>query len=130
MPAPERQLDGDSLVRLTPEPGEAKPLHNGVSKPEDSALRDGHDQGDSTSLGMDSLSGLAGALRMADGGADSAAAAAAAQARQGSGAAHAGPPTGLEPPTNPMVTVLLTDLYQITMAYAYWKADKHKDHAV
>jgi len=29
-----------------------------------------------------------------------------------------------------MVTVLLTDLYQITMAYAYWKADKHKDHAV
>lgn len=33
-------------------------------------------------------------------------------------------------PTNPMVTPLLTDLYQFTMAYAYWKAGKHKDRAV
>ncbi|WOL07896.1 nicotinate phosphoribosyltransferase 2 [Canna indica] len=34
------------------------------------------------------------------------------------------------PPTNPMVTPLLTDLYQFTMAYAYWKAGKHQDRAV
>ncbi|GJN22734.1 hypothetical protein PR202_gb10329 [Eleusine coracana subsp. coracana] len=34
------------------------------------------------------------------------------------------------PPTNPMVTPLLTDLYQFTMAYAYWKAGKHLDRAV
>ncbi|KAJ3675161.1 hypothetical protein LUZ60_004203 [Juncus effusus] len=33
-------------------------------------------------------------------------------------------------PTNPMVTPLLTDLYQFTMAYAYWKANKHLDRAV
>ncbi|GMH14796.1 hypothetical protein Nepgr_016637 [Nepenthes gracilis] len=33
-------------------------------------------------------------------------------------------------PTNPMVTPLLTDLYQYTMAYAYWKAGKHNDRAV
>lgn len=33
-------------------------------------------------------------------------------------------------PTNPMVTPLLTDLYQFTMAYAYWKAAKHNDRAV
>eukprot|EP00250_Pteridium_aquilinum_P014671 c22133_g1_i1 orf=378-2051(-) len=33
-------------------------------------------------------------------------------------------------PTNPMVTALLCDMYQFTMAYAYWKADKHLDHAV
>ncbi|KAG0486985.1 hypothetical protein HPP92_009080, partial [Vanilla planifolia] len=32
--------------------------------------------------------------------------------------------------TNPMVTPLLTDLYQFTMAYAYWKAGKHKERAV
>ncbi|KAF2287450.1 hypothetical protein GH714_013044 [Hevea brasiliensis] len=30
-------------------------------------------------------------------------------------------------PTNPMVTPLLTDLYQFTMAYAYWKAGKHQE---
>ncbi|KAF2290666.1 hypothetical protein GH714_014927 [Hevea brasiliensis] len=29
-----------------------------------------------------------------------------------------------------MVTPLLTDLYQFTMAYAYWKADKHQERAV
>lgn len=34
------------------------------------------------------------------------------------------------PPTDPMVTPLLTDLYQFTMAYAYWKAGKHLDQAV
>jgi hypothetical protein len=34
------------------------------------------------------------------------------------------------PPTDPMVTALLTDMYQITMAYAYWKAGKHNDRAV
>ncbi|OIT05058.1 PREDICTED: nicotinate phosphoribosyltransferase 2-like [Nicotiana attenuata] len=33
-------------------------------------------------------------------------------------------------PTNPMVTPLLTDLYQFTMAYSYWKAGKHDERAV
>lgn len=33
-------------------------------------------------------------------------------------------------PTNPMVTPLLTDLYQFTMAYAYWKGNKHRERAV
>ncbi|XP_061341777.1 nicotinate phosphoribosyltransferase 2-like isoform X2 [Gastrolobium bilobum] len=33
-------------------------------------------------------------------------------------------------PTNPMVTPLLTDHYQFTMAYAYWKAGKHQERAV
>lgn len=33
-------------------------------------------------------------------------------------------------PTNPMVTPLLSDLYQFTMAYAYWKAGKHNEQAV
>ncbi|GER51356.1 nicotinate phosphoribosyltransferase family protein [Striga asiatica] len=37
---------------------------------------------------------------------------------------------GVDRPTNPMVTPLLTDLYQFTMAYAYWKAGKHNDLAV
>ncbi|KAK1300816.1 hypothetical protein QJS10_CPB13g00629 [Acorus calamus] len=36
----------------------------------------------------------------------------------------------IDRPTNPMVTPLLTDLYQFTMAYAYWKAGKHLDRAV
>ncbi|KAJ8980731.1 hypothetical protein NQ317_019226 [Molorchus minor] len=31
---------------------------------------------------------------------------------------------------NGIVQPLLTDLYQITMAYAYWKSGKTKDHAV
>ncbi|KAF2283735.1 hypothetical protein GH714_014652 [Hevea brasiliensis] len=31
--------------------------------------------------------------------------------------------------TNPMVTPLLTDLYQFTMAYAYWKVGKHQERA-
>ncbi|KAL9326940.1 hypothetical protein ACSQ67_007585 [Phaseolus vulgaris] len=37
---------------------------------------------------------------------------------------------GIAGPTNPMVTPLLTDLYQFTMAYAYWKAGKHQERAV
>ncbi|KAL2348382.1 hypothetical protein Fmac_002382 [Flemingia macrophylla] len=37
---------------------------------------------------------------------------------------------GIPGPTNPMVTPLLTDLYQFTMAYAYWKAGKHQERAV
>jgi len=32
-------------------------------------------------------------------------------------------------PTNNLVTPLLTDLYQITMAYAYWKTGQHKKKA-
>lgn len=33
-------------------------------------------------------------------------------------------------PTNALVTPLLTDLYQITMAYAYWKNNRHEEPAV
>jgi nicotinate phosphoribosyltransferase len=33
-------------------------------------------------------------------------------------------------PTNTLVTPLLTDLYQITMAYAHWKTGRHNDPAV
>lgn len=36
----------------------------------------------------------------------------------------------IDRPTNPMVTPLLTDLYQFTMAYAYWKAGKQNERAV
>lgn len=36
----------------------------------------------------------------------------------------------LDGPTNPMVTPLLNDLYQFTMAYAYWKAGKHQERSV
>lgn len=32
-------------------------------------------------------------------------------------------------PTNNLVSPLLTDLYQITMAYAYWKTDQHRKNA-
>ena len=32
-------------------------------------------------------------------------------------------------PANNLVTPLLTDLYQITMAYAYWKTNQHNRHA-
>ncbi|MFS8033299.1 putative nicotinate phosphoribosyltransferase [Helianthus anomalus] len=39
-------------------------------------------------------------------------------------------PATIAGPTNPMVTPLLTDLYQFTMAYAYWKAGKHNERAV
>ncbi|KAG5069906.1 hypothetical protein JHK85_002283 [Glycine max] len=37
---------------------------------------------------------------------------------------------GIPGPTNPMVTPMLTDQYQFTMAYAYWKAGKHQERAV
>ncbi|KAG9444050.1 hypothetical protein H6P81_015390 [Aristolochia fimbriata] len=37
---------------------------------------------------------------------------------------------GVKGPTNPMASALLTDLYQFTMAYAYWKAGKHQERAV
>lgn len=33
-------------------------------------------------------------------------------------------------PTNPLVTPILTDLYQLTMAYGYWKAGFHTRSAV
>uniref|UniRef100_A0A7R9YCN9 Nicotinate phosphoribosyltransferase n=1 Tax=Pinguiococcus pyrenoidosus TaxID=172671 RepID=A0A7R9YCN9_9STRA len=33
-------------------------------------------------------------------------------------------------PTNPLVSPLLTDLYQLTMAYGHWKAGRHEDHSV
>jgi len=36
----------------------------------------------------------------------------------------------MEPPTNNLVTPLLTDLYQVTMAYGYWKTNRHNEHAV
>ena len=36
----------------------------------------------------------------------------------------------IEGPTNPMVTPLLNDLYQFTMAYAYWKAGKQNERSV
>ena len=29
-------------------------------------------------------------------------------------------------PTNPLVCPLLTDLYQLTMPYAYWRSGRHK----
>ena len=32
-------------------------------------------------------------------------------------------------PTNNFVTPLLTDLYQLTMCYGYWKNKKHEDTA-
>lgn len=41
-----------------------------------------------------------------------------------------GPEAPLAGPTNSMVSPLLNDLYQFTMAYAYWKAGKHKERAV
>lgn len=33
-------------------------------------------------------------------------------------------------PTNPLVTPMLTDMYQLSMSYAYWKANKHNDETV
>ncbi|KAJ1704576.1 hypothetical protein LUZ63_004355 [Rhynchospora breviuscula] len=53
-----------------------------------------------------------------------------------SGSGSTGLPNGsmksgsLPPPTDPMATPLLTDLYQFTMAYSYWKAGKHLDQSV
>lgn len=36
----------------------------------------------------------------------------------------------LPPPHNALVTPLLTDLYQITMTYAYWKNNRHNDPSI
>lgn len=33
-------------------------------------------------------------------------------------------------PTNPLVNPMLTDLYQLTMAYGYWRSGRHEDKAV
>jgi nicotinate phosphoribosyltransferase len=33
-------------------------------------------------------------------------------------------------PTNSMVSPMLTDMYQLSMTYAYWKQGRHNDHAV
>lgn len=33
-------------------------------------------------------------------------------------------------PTNPLVGPMLTDLYQLTMAYGYWKNERYNDNAV
>jgi nicotinate phosphoribosyltransferase len=38
-------------------------------------------------------------------------------------------PADGKPPTNSFVGPLLTDMYQLTMCYAYFKAGKHKDHS-
>ncbi|GAX21983.1 nicotinate phosphoribosyltransferase [Fistulifera solaris] len=36
----------------------------------------------------------------------------------------------VDAPTNPLVSALLTDLYQITMAYAHWKNKRHNEPAI
>eukprot|EP00742_Colponemidia_sp_Colp-10_P003712 GILJ01003951.1.p1 GENE.GILJ01003951.1~~GILJ01003951.1.p1 ORF type:complete len:572 (-),score=52.66 GILJ01003951.1:451-2124(-) len=36
----------------------------------------------------------------------------------------------LPPPTDPLVQSFLTDLYQLSMAYAYWQNKRHEDPAV
>lgn len=33
-------------------------------------------------------------------------------------------------PLNSLVSALLTDMYQLTMSYAYWRAGRHEEHAV
>ncbi len=33
-------------------------------------------------------------------------------------------------PSNTLVSAMCTDLYQITMAYSYWRSNKHNDDAV
>src|SRR4051794_16341898 len=33
-------------------------------------------------------------------------------------------------PSNPFVTPMLTDFYQLTMVYAYWKGGRQDDHSV
>ena len=56
-----------------------------------------------------------------------------AKKRRGEGAkAHSVLPqsAAVEGPTNKLVTPLLTDMYQVSMAYAYWKSQKHNDNAV
>lgn len=37
---------------------------------------------------------------------------------------------GPEQPLNLQVSAMLTDMYQISMAYGYWKAGRHDEHAV
>jgi hypothetical protein len=36
----------------------------------------------------------------------------------------------IERPTNSLVSPILTDMYQLSMTYAYWKNNKHEDPAV
>ena len=36
----------------------------------------------------------------------------------------------ISPPNRPVAQALLTDLYQLTMAYAYWKSGKADQEAV
>jgi nicotinate phosphoribosyltransferase len=38
--------------------------------------------------------------------------------------------SAVPPPSNPLVTPLLTDMYQITMAYSYWFNGRHQDKSV
>ena len=38
--------------------------------------------------------------------------------------------SAVDTPTNPLVSALLTDLYQITMAYAHWKNNRHNESAI
>jgi nicotinate phosphoribosyltransferase len=38
-------------------------------------------------------------------------------------------PTTTSLPRNPLVQAMLTDLYQLTMTYAYWKTNRHNDVA-
>jgi len=40
------------------------------------------------------------------------------------------PPPPPPPPTNPLVTALLTDVYQVTMSYAYFRNGRHTEPAV
>ncbi|KAF0893828.1 hypothetical protein E2562_029712 [Oryza meyeriana var. granulata] len=59
-----------------------------------------------------------------------AAATAPSTASDGANGSAAGKAHQVGAPTNPMATALLTDQYQFSMAYAYWKAGKHADRAV
>ena len=38
--------------------------------------------------------------------------------------------TRIPPPTNSIISPLLTDFYQISMAYSYWKTNRHEENAV
>lgn len=39
-------------------------------------------------------------------------------------------PADATPPVNNFVNALLTDMYQITMTYSYWKGGRHNEHSV